>query len=140
MFHCNGWTFTWAVTLQAGTHVCLRRVEPGPVFAAIAEHRVTHLCGAPIVMNMIANAPEEARRRFDHRVQAMTGGAAPPAAVLQRLADQGIHMIHLYGLTECYGPATVCAWQEGGTRCRATSRRGCRRARACATRRSRRRW
>ena len=113
MFHCNGWTFTWAVTLQAGTHVCLRRVEPGPVFAAIAEHRVTHLCGAPIVMNMIANAPEEARRRFDHRVQAMTGGAAPPAAVLQRLADQGIHMIHLYGLTECYGPATVCAWQEG---------------------------
>jgi fatty-acyl-CoA synthase len=112
MFHCNGWTFTWAVTLQAGTHVCLRRIEAGPVFAAIAEHKVTHLCGAPIVMNMIANAPEEARRPFGHRVQAMTGGAAPPAAVLQRMAAQGIHMIHLYGLTECYGPATVCAWQE----------------------------
>ncbi|HEX6114922.1 MAG TPA: acyl-CoA synthetase [Geminicoccaceae bacterium] len=112
MFHCNGWTFTWAVTLQAGTHVCLRRVEAGPVFAAIAEHKVTHLCGAPIVMNMIANAPEEARRPFEHRVQAMTGGAAPPAAVLQRMAAQGIHMIHLYGLTECYGPATVCSWQE----------------------------
>jgi fatty-acyl-CoA synthase len=112
MFHCNGWTFTWAVTLQAGTHVCLRRVEAGPAFAAIAAHKVTHLCGAPIVMNMIANAPEEVRRPFGHRVQAMTGGAAPPAAVLQRMAAQGIHMIHLYGLTECYGPATVCAWQE----------------------------
>ena len=112
MFHCNGWTFTWAVTLQAGTHVCLRRVEAGPIFAAIAERGVTHLCGAPIVMNMIANAPDEVRRPFEHRVQAMTGGAAPPAAVLQKMAAQGIHMIHLYGLTECYGPATVCAWQE----------------------------
>jgi fatty-acyl-CoA synthase len=112
MFHCNGWTFTWAVTLQAGTHVCLRRVEAGPVFAAIAEHEVTHLCGAPIVMNMIANAPDEARRPFEQRVQAMTGGAAPPAAVLQKMGAQGIQMIHLYGLTECYGPATVCAWQE----------------------------
>ena len=112
MFHCNGWTFTWAVTLQAGTHVCLRRVEAAPIFAAIAEHEVTHLCGAPIVMNLIANAPDEARTSFAHRVQAMTGGAAPPAAVLQKMAAQGIHMIHLYGLTECYGPATVCAWQE----------------------------
>ena len=113
MFHCNGWAFTWSVTLQAGTHVCLRRVEAAPVFAAIAEHEVTHLCGAPIVMNMIANAPDEARTPFGHRVQAMTGGAAPPAVVLQTLAAQGIDVIHLYGLTECYGPATVCAWQEG---------------------------
>jgi fatty-acyl-CoA synthase len=112
MFHCNGWTFTWAVTLQAGTHVCLRRTEAAPIFAAIAGHEVTHLCGAPIVMNLIAHAPEEARTSFAHRVQAMTGGAAPPAAVLQKMAAQGIHMIHLYGLTECYGPATVCAWQE----------------------------
>ena len=112
MFHCNGWTFTWGVTLQAGTHVCLRRVEVGAIFEAIARHQVTHLCGAPIVMNLIANAPEEARRPFDQRVLAMTGGAAPPAAVLQKLAAQGIDVIHLYGLTECYGPATVCAWQE----------------------------
>jgi fatty-acyl-CoA synthase len=112
MFHCNGWTFTWAVTLQAGTHVCLRRTDAAPIFAAIAEHKVSHLCGAPIVMNLIANAPDEARTSFGHRVQAMTGGAAPPAAVLQKMAAQGIHMIHLYGLTECYGPATVCAWQE----------------------------
>ncbi|HEX6141712.1 MAG TPA: acyl-CoA synthetase [Geminicoccaceae bacterium] len=112
MFHCNGWTFTWGVTLQCGTHVCLRRVEVEPIFRAIAEHRVSHLCGAPIVMNMIANAPDGVRRRFDHRVQAMTGGAAPPAAVLRRMADLGIDMVHLYGLTETYGPDAICAWQS----------------------------
>jgi fatty-acyl-CoA synthase len=112
MFHCNGWTFTWGVTLQAGTHVCLRRIEAGAIYRAIAEHRVSHLCGAPIVMNLIANAPEEARRPFAQRVQAMTGGAAPPAAVLERMTALGIDMVHLYGLTECYGPASVCAWQE----------------------------
>ncbi|MEM7042327.1 MAG: acyl-CoA synthetase [Pseudomonadota bacterium] len=112
MFHCNGWTFTWGVTLQAGTHVCLRRVEAGPIYDAIADHGVTHMCGAPIVMNMIANAPESQRRSFSQRVHAMTGGAAPPAAVLQRMAEIGIDMTHLYGLTECYGPASVCAWQD----------------------------
>jgi fatty-acyl-CoA synthase len=112
MFHCNGWTFTWGVTLQAGTHVCLRRIEAGAIYRAIAEHRVSHLCGAPIVMNLIANAPEEARRPFAQRVQAMTGGAAPPAAVLERMTALGIDMVHLYGLTECYGPASVCAWQD----------------------------
>ena len=112
MFHCNGWTFTWGVTLQAGTHVCLRRIEAGAIYQAIALHRVSHLCGAPIVMNLIANAPEEARRPFAQRVQAMTGGAAPPAAVLERMTALGIDMVHLYGLTECYGPASVCAWQE----------------------------
>jgi len=112
MFHCNGWTFTWGVTLQAGTHVCLRRVEAGPIFTAVAEHGVTHMCGAPIVMNMIANAPESLRRPFAQRVQAMTGGAAPPAAVLRKMADLGIDMVHLYGLTECYGPSMVCANQE----------------------------
>ncbi|MGI9510500.1 MAG: acyl-CoA synthetase [Geminicoccaceae bacterium] len=115
MFHCNGWTFTWGVTLQAGTHVCLRRVEPAPIYEAIADHGVTHMCGAPIVMNMIANAPTTARRSFSRRVHAMTGGAAPPAAVLQRMAEIGIDMTHLYGLTECYGPASVCAWQEDWT-------------------------
>jgi fatty-acyl-CoA synthase len=112
MFHCNGWTFTWGVTLQAGTHVCLRRIEAGAIYQAIALHRVSHLCGAPIVMNLIANAPEEARRPFAQRVQAMTGGAAPPAAVLERMTALGIDMVHLYGLTECYGPASVCAWQD----------------------------
>jgi len=112
MFHCNGWTFTWGVTMQAGTHVCLRKVEVGPIYDALADHGVTHLCGAPIVMNMIANAPDTARRPFSHQVHAMTGGAAPPAAILQRMAEIGIDMTHLYGLTECYGPASVCAWQD----------------------------
>ncbi len=112
MFHCNGWTFTWAITLQAGTHVCLRKVEAGPIYQALAEHGVSHFCAAPIVMNMLANAPDEVRRPLDRPVHAMTGGAAPPAAVLQRLAAMGIGVTHLYGLTECYGPAAVCAWQE----------------------------
>jgi fatty-acyl-CoA synthase len=112
MFHCNGWTFTWAVTLQAGTHVCLRRVETGPIFAALADCGVSHLCGAPVVMNMIANAPAADRRPFAQRVNAMTGGAAPPAAVLQKMTQIGIDMTHLYGLTECYGPCSVCAWQD----------------------------
>jgi fatty-acyl-CoA synthase len=112
MFHCNGWTFTWGITLQAGTHVCLRKVEAEPIFDLIEAHGITHLCGAPIVMNMIANAPDQVRRRFGHRVQAMTGGAAPPAAVLRKMAELGVDMVHLYGLTECYGPSMVCAWQE----------------------------
>ena len=112
MFHCNGWTFTWGVTLQAGTHVCLRRIEAAAIYQAIAEHKVSHLCGAPVVMNLIANAPADARRPFAQRVQAMTGGAAPPAAVLEKMTALGIDMVHLYGLTECYGPASVCAWQD----------------------------
>jgi fatty-acyl-CoA synthase len=112
MFHCNGWTYTWAVTAVAGTHVCLRRVDPAPIFAAIAEHRVTHLCGAPIVLNMLVHAPETARRRFDHVVEVATGGAAPPSAVIEAMERMGFRVTHLYGLTESYGPTTVCAWQE----------------------------
>ncbi|MGC1889394.1 MAG: AMP-binding protein, partial [Stellaceae bacterium] len=77
MFHCNGWTYPWAVTAMAGTHVCLRRADPTAIFAAIAEHRVTHLCGAPIVLNMLVHAPDAAKRRFDHVVEVATGGAAP---------------------------------------------------------------
>jgi fatty-acyl-CoA synthase len=113
MFHCNGWTYTWAVTAVCGTHVCLRRVEPGAIFAAIAEHRVTHLCGAPIVLTMLIHAPEAAKRRFDHVVEVATGGAAPPSAVIAGMERMGFRVTHLYGLTECYGPATLCAWQEG---------------------------
>jgi len=112
MFHCNGWTYTWAVTAVAGTHVCLRRVDPAPIFAAIAEHRVTHLCGAPIVLNMLAHAPETVKRRFDHVVEAATGGAAPPSAVIEAMERMGFRVTHLYGLTETYGPSAVCAWQE----------------------------
>jgi fatty-acyl-CoA synthase len=112
MFHCNGWTYTWGVTAVAGTHVCLRRVDPAPIFAAIAEHRVTHLCGAPIVLNMLVHAPDAVKRRFDHVIEAATGGAAPPSAVIEAMGRMGFRVTHLYGLTESYGPSTVCAWQE----------------------------
>ena len=111
MFHCNGWTYSWAVTAMAGTHVCLRRVDPAPIFAAIAEHRVTHLCGAPIVLNMLVHAPDTVKRRFDHVVEVATGGAAPPSAVIEAMERMGFRVTHLYGLTESYGPSTVCAWQ-----------------------------
>jgi fatty-acyl-CoA synthase len=111
MFHCNGWTYTWAVTAMAGTHVCLRRVDPTAIFAAIAEHGVTHLCGAPIVLNMLVHAPNTANRRLDHLVEVATGGAAPPSAVIEAMERLGFRVTHLYGLTETYGPATVCAWQ-----------------------------
>ena len=112
MFHCNGWTHAWAVTAVAGTHVCLRRVDPAPIFAAIAEHRVTHLCGAPIVLNLLVHAPDEVKRRFDHIVEVVTGGAAPPSVVIEAMEGMGFRVTHLYGLTESYGPSTVCAWQE----------------------------
>ena len=112
MFHCNGWTYTWAVTAMAGTHICLRRVDPAPIFAAIAERRVTHLCGAPIVLNMLIHAPETVKRRFDHIVEIATGGAAPPSVVIEAMERMGFRVTHLYGSTESYGPSTVCAWQE----------------------------
>src|SRR5260370_11385909 len=112
MFHCNGWTYTWAVTAMAGTHVCLRCVDPAPLFSAVVEHRGTHLWGAPIVLNMLAHAPETAKRRFDHVVEVATGGAAPPSAVIEAMERMGFRVTHLYGLTESYGPSTVCAWQE----------------------------
>jgi fatty-acyl-CoA synthase len=110
MFHCNGWCFPWTVTALAGTHVCLRRVEPAAIFAAIAKERVTHLCGAPIVMNMLLNAPEEMRRKLDRRIKLMTAGAAPPAAVIEGMEKLGFDITHVYGLTETYGPAVVCDW------------------------------
>jgi fatty-acyl-CoA synthase len=111
MFHCNGWTHPWAVTAAAGTHVCLRRVDPASIFALIAEHRVTHLCGAPVVLNLLIHAPDEVKRRFDHLVEVATGGAAPPSAVIEAMERMGFRVTHLYGLTESYGPSTVCAWQ-----------------------------
>jgi fatty-acyl-CoA synthase len=113
MFHCNGWTYPWAVTAAGGTHVCLRRVEPAQVFAAIREHGVTHLCGAPIVLNLLVHAPAEAKLRFEHTVEVATGGAAPPSAVIEAMEKMGFRVTHLYGLTESYGPAALCAPQEG---------------------------
>ena len=111
MFHCNGWTYPWAVTAVAGTHICLRRVDPALIFPLIEAHRVTHLCGAPIVLNMLVHAPKGVKRRFDHRVEVATGGAAPPSTVIAAMERMGFRVTHLYGLTESYGPATLCAWQ-----------------------------
>jgi fatty-acyl-CoA synthase len=132
MFHCNGWTYTWAVTAVGGTHVCLRKVDPALVFPAIEKHRVTHMCGAPIVLNMLVHAPESVKRRFAHRVEVATGGAAPPSAVIEAMESMGFRVTHLYGLTESYGPATLCAWQEEwndldlATRSRLMARQGVR--------------
>jgi fatty-acyl-CoA synthase len=112
MFHCSGWTYTWAVTAAGATHVCLRRVDPALIFPAIREHRVTHMCGAPIVLNMLVHAPASAKMAFDHPVEVATGGAAPPSAVIEAMERMGFRVTHLYGLTESYGPATLCAWQE----------------------------
>ena len=110
MFHCNGWCFPWTVTALAGTHVCLRRVEPGAIFEAIARHDVTHFCGAPIVLNMLANADEAVRRPLRRTVEVMTAGAPPPPAVIEAMEAAGFHVTHVYGLTETYGPDVVCAW------------------------------
>ncbi len=112
MFHCSGWTYTWAVTAVGGTHVCLRRVDPGRIFPAIKKHGITHMCGAPIVRSMLIHAPVEVRERFEHTVEVATGGAAPPSTVVAAMESMGFRVTHLYGLTESYGPSTVCAWQE----------------------------
>jgi fatty-acyl-CoA synthase len=112
MFHCNGWCFPWTVTAMAGTHVCLRRVEAKPIYAALADHGVTHMCGAPIVMTMLLNAAPADRREIKHAVEIMTAGSAPPAAVIEGMEKLGFKIIHVYGLTEVYGPAVVCAWHE----------------------------
>ena len=112
MFHCSGWTYTWAVTAVCGTHVCLRRVDPAMIFPAITEHAVTHMCGAPVVLTMLIHAPAEARRPFPHVVEVATGGAAPPSAVIAGMERMGFRVTHLYGLTECYGPSTLCAFQD----------------------------
>ena len=113
MFHCSGWTFTWAVTAAGGTHVCLRKVEPKRIFDAIVEHRVTHMCGAPIVLNMLVHAPADAKRPLPLRTKVATGGAAPPAIVIERMEAMGFEVLHLYGTTESYGPSTYCAADAG---------------------------
>ena len=110
MFHCNGWTYTWGVTAVCGTHVCLRKVDPALIFELIEAHTVTHMCGAPIVLTMLIHAPAEVKIRFAHRVAVATGGAAPPSAVIAAMETMGFEVTHLYGLTETYGPATICAW------------------------------
>jgi fatty-acyl-CoA synthase len=112
MFHCNGWCFPWTVTLLAGTHVCLRRVEAAAIYETIDREQVTHLCGAPVVMNMLLNAGPGVTRVGDRPIEMMTAGAPPPAAVIEGMEGLGFRITHVYGLTEVYGPATVCAWHD----------------------------
>ena len=112
MFHCNGWCYPWTITALAGTHVFLRRVDPQKILTLIREHRVSHLCGAPIVLNALVNMPEAAKAAIEHPVQAMVAGAAPPAKVIGAVEEMGIKVTHTYGLTEVYGPVTVCAWHD----------------------------
>ncbi|TGT41164.1 acyl-CoA synthetase [Mesorhizobium sp. M8A.F.Ca.ET.165.01.1.1] len=113
MFHCNGWCFPWTLAVQAGTHVCLRWVRPKPIYDAIADHGVTHLCGAPVVMSVLINARDEDKRAFAQTVTFNTAAAPPPEAVLSGMADAGFAVTHLYGLTETYGPAVVNEWHNG---------------------------
>ena len=109
MFHCNGWCFPWTVAMQAGTHVCLRKVEAAPILSAIREHQVDHYCAAPIVHNLLINAPAALREGISHGVRGMVAGAAPPASMIEGMARIGFDITHVYGLTEVYGPASVAA-------------------------------
>jgi len=112
MFHCNGWTFPWSMAANAGTNVCLRKVEAEKIFSLIKQHRVTHYCGAPIVHSTLINAPEEMKKGIAHKVHGMVAAAAPPAAMIEGMERMGFDITHVYGLTEVYGPATVCAKHE----------------------------
>lgn len=112
MFHCDGWCFPWTLAAVGGTSVCLRKVEASAIFDAIADNGVTHFCGAPIVLNLLINAADHERRPLPHRVAVMTAAAPPPATVLRAMEEEGFDVSHVYGLTEVYGPAVVCAWHE----------------------------
>ena len=112
LFHCNGWCFPWTIAALNGTNVCLRAVRADDIFNAIKRHKVTHLCGAPIVLNLMANADEELKAGVDHQVNIMTAASAPPPAILEAMQRLNFKVTHAYGLTEVYGPAVVCAWHE----------------------------
>ncbi len=132
MFHCNGWCFPWTVAARAGVNVCLRRVEAQAIFDAIRQHRVTHYCGAPIVHGLLVNAPADMKAGVPAGVKAMVAGAAPPASMIEGMEQMGFDLTHVYGLTEVYGPATVCAkhaeWEslDIGERARLNARQGVR--------------
>ncbi|MCO8085491.1 acyl-CoA synthetase [Acinetobacter lwoffii] len=113
LFHCNGWCFAWTMAANGGTNVCLRKVDAERIFKLIAEHKVDYFCGAPIVLSMLINAPEEKKTKIDHRVEVMVAGAAPPAAIIEGMRNIGINVTHVYGLTETYGPSALCASQAG---------------------------
>ena len=110
MFHCNGWCFPWSLSVVAGTHVCLRQVRAKAMYDLIAAHKVTHLCGAPIVMAALLNAPAEEKKPLPHVVEFFTAAAPPPEAVLAAMKSAGFNVTHVYGLTETYGPATTNEW------------------------------
>ncbi len=112
MFHCNGWCFPWTLAVNAGTSVCLRQVRDDAVYQAIADERVTHFCGAPVVLNTLLNADDSLKQLVQHEVKVMTAGAAPPAAIIEGMQAMGVDVTHVYGLTETYGPVTLCAWRE----------------------------
>ena len=123
MFHCNGWCFPWTLASVAGVNICLRHVRDEAIFKAIKEQRVTHFCGAPVVLNTLINAEPELKDGIDHDVSAMTAGAAPPAAVIAGMENMGFSVTHVYGLTETYGPCVVCSpqddWQDMSVNSRA---------------------
>jgi fatty-acyl-CoA synthase len=112
MFHCNGWCFPWSISVAAGTHVCLRAVRAKAIYDVIAEHKVTHLCGAPIVMATLLNAPDAEKKPLPRVVEFITAAAPPPEAVLAAMKEAGFNVTHVYGLTECYGPSVVNDWQD----------------------------
>jgi fatty-acyl-CoA synthase len=112
MFHCNGWCFPWTVSIVAGVHVCLRQVRAAAMYDAIADHRVTHLCGAPIVMATLLAAPDDEKKPLPHVIEFFTAAAPPPEAVLAAMKANGFNVTHLYGLTETYGPAVVNDWHR----------------------------
>ncbi|MFL5213713.1 MAG: acyl-CoA synthetase [Microvirga sp.] len=112
MFHCNGWCFPWSISIGAGTHVCLRYVRADAMYDALSRHKVTHLCGAPIVMSLLLNAPDAEKKVLPHEVQFFTAAAPPPEAVLRQMKEAGFNVTHLYGLTESYGPAVINDWHE----------------------------
>jgi fatty-acyl-CoA synthase len=132
MFHCNGWCFPWTIAARAGVNVCLRKVEAKAMIDAIREYGVTHYCGAPIVHSLLVNAPEELKAGLPSGVKAMVAGAAPPASLIEGMEQLGFDLTHVYGLTEVYGPATVCAKHEEwdaldiGERARLNARQGVR--------------
>ncbi len=112
MFHCNGWCHVWTMTMMAGTIVLIREISAESIFGAIGTHQVTHFGGAPIVLSLLVNAPEEMRPKLDYRVKAFTAGAPPPAAILQKMAEMDFEVMQVYGLTETYGHVTQCVWRE----------------------------
>ncbi|WP_288491047.1 acyl-CoA synthetase [uncultured Acinetobacter sp.] len=113
LFHCNGWCFAWTIAANGGTNYCLRKVDPALVFQLIEKHQIEYFCGAPIVLSMLINAPKNQQIAFEHRVEVLVAGAAPPAAIIEGMRKLGVNVTHVYGLTETYGPSGLCAAQAG---------------------------